>query len=104
MFSQHSRATVLSRWVLTIALFSISTPTMLGTLAPAAFASWITDASEIVLSCLIRSSRIGFLYSFLTRRLTITFQGPIVARYRSHSAPLWRGVEVKIGRASCRDG
>src|SRR5207245_4884491 len=76
--------------------FSISTPTMLGTLAPAAFASWITDASEIVLSCLIRSSRIGFLYSFLTRRLTITFQGPIVARYRSASAPLWRGVEVRL--------
>src|SRR5207247_10138396 len=79
-----------------MALFSMSTPIMPGTLAPAVLASWITDASEIVLSCLIRSSRIGFLYSFLTRRLTTTFQGPIVVRDRSASAPLWRGVEIRL--------
>src|SRR5207245_10205762 len=94
--AQHSRATVPVRGVITMVLFSISIPTMLGTLAPAVFASWIRDASEIVLSCLICASRIGFLYSFLTRCLTITFQGPIVARDRSASAPLWRAVEVRL--------
>src|SRR2546426_11700006 len=94
--SRHSLATMPARWVITIALFSISIPTMLGTLAPAVFASWIRDASEIVLSCLICASRIGFLYSFLTRCLTTTFQGPIVARDRSASAPLWRDVDVRL--------
>src|SRR6266852_6314787 len=79
-----------------MAFLSISTPTMLGTLAPAVFASWITDASEIVLSCLICSSRVGFLYSFLTRRLTTTFQGPIVVSNRSASAPLWSNVDVSF--------
>src|SRR5690348_7417982 len=91
-----SLAGVPSMNVMMIEERSMSTPRILGALAPAILASRIAEASLIVLCFLILASRTPLRYALRTLLLTTTFQGGSSERKRSASAPLCSGCRFKV--------